>query len=297
MISQEILNQVRFIEFETKKILNSIKNGTYTSSFKGQGMVFSEVREYTPGDDTRHIDWNITAKTGIPHTKKFIEEREMTLMLAIDMSASGEFGSTIQTKQQFMASISALLSFVAISNNDLVGLLLFTDKIEKFLPPRKGKQHVLRITQELLSFRPQNKKTDINIALKHLLQILKRKSIIFLLSDFYSPPFLSSLKIINQKHNIIAINVYDKRERTFPKIGIIDFVDTETNKIISIDSSSPETQKLSEIWNNQQKKLKTDLSKIKIDFIKLMFQKNFSNSIRPLILFFKNKKKYDTLKL
>ena len=287
MKTQEIVKHARLIELQTKKILDNIGIGSYASTFKGQGMEFSEVREYMVGDDTRNIDWNITAKTGKPHTKKFIEERERTLILAIDISASKKFSSQKKSKHEFVALIASLLGFYAISNQDLVSLVLFSDQIELFLPAKKGKQHILRMIHQILETKPQSTKTNVNVALEHISKVIKKKSIIFLISDFYTPDFLTTLKPLKQKHQVIALEIHDPREKAFPKVGFIELVDAETNQIALVDSSLYATQKSLDLWQKKQNQFKQILTKHNVPSISLEFQEDFLKSIQPLIAFFK----------
>jgi Uncharacterized conserved protein (some members contain a von Willebrand factor type A (vWA) domain) len=237
MLTKDILKQVRQIEIRTRGLVNQVFSGEYHSVFKGRGMVFSEVREYQFGDDIRNIDWNVTARFGHPFIKVFEEERELTIMLLVDLSGSLNFGSAEKTKQQIAAEISAILAFSALKNNDKVGLILFTDRIEKFVPPRKGKTHVLRIIRELLSFEPSGKATNIKGALEFLNNTIKKRSIAFLLSDFMDDGYDKILRICGKKHDLIGIIMNDQREENFPNIGLVKLKDAETGKEIWVDSS------------------------------------------------------------
>lgn len=242
MLAKEILKKVRRIEIVTRRIVNDIMAGEYHSVFKGRGMEFDEVREYAVGDDIRAIDWNVTARTGYPHIKRFVEERELTVMLVFDASSSSEFGSAEQLKGEIAAEICALLAFSAIKNNDRVGLIIFTDKIEKFIPPKKGKKHVLRVIREVLAFKPENPKTDLNCALAYLMKILNRKSVVFLISDFISDDFYKNLGVVNQRHDLIAINIIDPREVSLPSVGFLELEDAETGELILIDTYDREVR-------------------------------------------------------
>ena len=238
MIPSEIIKKVRLIEIKTRHIVNNLFGGEYHSAFKGMGMEFAEVREYFPGDDIRAIDWNVTARTGKPFIKKYDEERELTVMLIIDVSASGFFGTGKSLKSDIMIELASILSFSAIKNNDKVGLLLFSDQIEEFIPPKKGKSHVLRVIREMIFHKAKDRKTDISIALDHIQKVIKRKSIIFLLSDFWDDSYQKSMKLINKKHDLINIQILDKAEITIPKLGLTKFHDVETQSSTWIDTNN-----------------------------------------------------------
>ncbi|MEW5807756.1 MAG: DUF58 domain-containing protein [Acidobacteriota bacterium] len=242
MIPREVLQKVRRIEIRTRKLVNESLAGEYHSVFKGRGMEFSEVREYAPGDDIRIIDWNVTSRFGYPFVKRFVEERELTVMLMVDMSGSAEFGTAKHLKSEIAIEICALLAFSAIRNNDRVGLLLFTDSIERFIPPKKGRQHVLRVIRELLYFKPEGKGTDIPCALEYMNSVIKKRSIAFLISDFISPDFQKVLKVVNRKHDVIAIFVSDPREEAIPDIGLARFEDAETGVFFLFDTSRREAR-------------------------------------------------------
>ncbi len=239
-MSKEILKKVRQIEIRTKNIVNDFFGGDYHSNFKGRGMTFSEVREYVPGDDIRSIDWNVTAKTGKPHIKIFEEERELSVLILIDVSSSGIFGSKKDLKIDVAVEIAAMLSFSAIKNNDKVGLVLFSDIIEKYIPPKKGKKHVLRLITDIINhdFDINKKKTSIKNAIDFANKISKRKSVIFLISDFIDNDFFNELKFLNFKHDLIGLQIYDSFERDFPNIGLVNIHDSETGKKAWIDTSS-----------------------------------------------------------
>jgi uncharacterized protein (DUF58 family) len=243
METSELLKKVRKIEIKTRGLSNHVFSGEYHSAFKGRGMTFSEVREYQPGDDIRSIDWNVTARFNTPFVKVFEEEREMTVMLLVDVSASGEFGTQKQLKQDLITELCAVLSFSSIQNNDKIGVIFFTDKIEKFIPPNKGKKHVLRIIRDLIEFKPEHKKTDLTVALKYLTNAIKKKSVAFVISDFMDKNFSDALKIANKKHDLVALRVYDKREQEIPDIGLVKMLDAETGEFRWIDTSDKETRK------------------------------------------------------
>ena len=239
-MSKEILKKVRQIEIRTKNVVNDFFGGDYHSNFKGRGMTFSEVREYVPGDDVRSIDWNVTARTGKPHIKIFEEERELSVLILIDVSSSGVFGSKKDLKIDLGVEIAAMLSFSAIKNNDKVGLALFSDKIEKYIPPKKGKKHVLRLITDIVNhdFENSNKRTSIKTAIDFANKISKRKSVIFLISDFIDDNFWNELKFLNFKHDVIGLQIYDTYERNFPNVGLINIHDSETGENTWIDTTS-----------------------------------------------------------
>ena len=238
MDTKEILKKVRKIEIKTRRLSDHIFSGEYHSSFKGRGMTFSEVRQYQFGDDIRSIDWNVTARYNEPFVKVFEEERELTMVLMVDVSGSEFFGTTDQFKRETLTEISATLAFSAIQNNDKVGLLLFSDQIELFIPPKKGKTHVLRIIRELIEFHPKSKKTDITQALRYLSNVMKKKAIVFILSDFMDDNYDNALKIVGRKHDVTGIRVYDKYEEEIPKLGMVPMLDSETGKTILVDTNS-----------------------------------------------------------
>ena len=284
MIPAEILKKVRLIEIKTRHIVNNIFGGEYHSAFKGMGMEFAEVREYYPGDDIKAIDWNVTARTGKPFIKKYDEERELTVMLIVDVSASGFFGTGESLKSDIMIELASILSFSAIKNNDKVGLLLFSDKIEEFIPPKKGKRHVLRVIREMIYHKAKDRKTDISIALEHIQKVLKRKSIIFLLSDFWDDSYQQTMKLINKKHDLINIQILDKAEIAIPKLGMVKFHDAETQKSAWIDTNNKQVQNISTKYiQNKNKVIKEFCKKNKIDFISIDTAEGYLN---PLEQFF-----------
>ena len=238
MDTKELLKKVRKIEIKTRRLSDSVFGGEYHSTFKGRGMTFSEVRQYQFGDDVRAIDWNVTARYNEPFVKVFEEERELTLMLVVDVSGSEFFGSGQQFKREVLTEIAATLSFSALQNNDKVGLLLFSDQVELFIPPKKGRTHVLRIIRELLEYQPKSKQTDIRVALEFLSGILKKKAIVFLLSDFMDDSYEKTLRIAAKKHDLTGIRVYDKREVGMPNIGLVPMLDSETQKTQWVNTAS-----------------------------------------------------------
>ena len=238
MDTTELLKKVRRIEIKTRGITQSLFSGEYHSAFKGRGMSFSEVREYQMGDDIRSIDWNVTARFNHPYVKIFEEERELTLILLVDVSGSENFGTQKQLKEDMITELCAVLAFSGLQNNDKIGVIFFTDIIEKFIPPKKGKSHILRIIRELLEFKPKNTKTDISQALKYLTNAIKKKSIAFMISDFMDGDFTDAMKIASRKHDLIALRIYDKREKQLPNMGLLKTIDPETGKITWLDTSS-----------------------------------------------------------
>ena len=285
---KEILKKVRFIDLKTRKAVNELFGGEYHSVFKGRGMNFSQVREYSYGDDIRSIDWNVTARMKKPFVKVFEEERELVLMLVVDISASGSFGSEDVLKREIAAEIAALLAFSAVKNNDKVGLILFSDKIEKFIPPKKGRSHVFRIIRELLFFKPESQGTSIENALVFLNNVQKKKAISFLISDFMDDNYEKGLQIVSKKHDLVAIDLYDKREHEMPSKGLYQFYDNETGKSILIDLSSKANREI--IKSNIEKKtaLKSRLfRKNGVESISMEINKPY---IHPLVSFFKKRK-------
>lgn len=290
MISKEVLKKVRQIEIRTSSIVNSVLSGAYSSSFKGQGMEFAEVREYIPGDEIRSIDWNVTARTGTPYIKKFVEERELTVILVVDASSSGDFGSQTEMKGEVMATISALLAFSAIKNNDRVGLLIFTSQVEKFIPPQKGRKHVLRVIRELLYFKPTEKGTNLALALEYLNRILTRRAVVFVVSDFATGDFEKPIKLLNRKHDGVAITVWDPREREFPDVGFIELEDAETGEIILVDTSDQDFRKtFKKEAQKESSMLKRLFRKLQMDFIEIIIQPKYDDTIHPLLEYFRKR--------
>ena len=238
MIPRELLKNVRRIHIHTAHLVNDLFAGEYHSVFKGRGIEFHQVREYQPGDEVRAIDWNVTARTGRVFIKEFVEERELTVMLVVDVSGSGHFGTSGKFKSELAAELCALLAFSAIRNNDKVGLILFTDHVEKFIPPKKGKRHVLRVIRELLSFEPEHQGTDISEALKFLSSVARRRTVTFLVSDFLSGGYERSLQIANRRHDVIAVALADPRERILPSLGFLELLDAESGERCVVDTGS-----------------------------------------------------------
>ena len=238
MLPKEVLRKIRRIEITTSRLVTDFLSGQYESVFKGRGIEFDEVREYQPGDEIRTIDWNVTARMGHPFVKKFVEERQLTVMILLDASSSSSFGTTKRFKKELAAEVSAVLAFAAIQNNDRVGLIIFTDRIEKFVPPRKGLHHVLRVVREALYFTPKGKGTDIGGALRYLDSVISGRAVTFVISDFFAKDFKKPLSIANKKHDVVAITITDPREVKLPNAGIVELVDAETGKSYVIDTSS-----------------------------------------------------------
>ena len=295
---REILKKVRQIEIRTRKMVTDAMAGHYNSVFKGQGMDFEEVRDYTPGDDIRSIDWNVTAKMGHPFVKRFREERELTLMLVVDVSASGDFGSQEESKREMMAEMASVLAFSAIRNNDKVGLLLFTDQVEAFVPPQKGRQHVLRIIRELLFFEPESTGTDIKVALDYLNRIVKRKAVTFVISDFLVRDTFRQARVRNQftelyraltltdrRHDLIVIRLSDPREYSLPNLGILTLEDAETGQLIELDTGKASIRADFESQNRKQlEDFRDSLTRLGIDSIYVENGQPYITKIREFFL-------------
>jgi uncharacterized protein (DUF58 family) len=289
VLTKELLKQVRQIEIRTKGLVNQVFSGEYHSVFKGRGMEFSEVREYQFGDDIRNIDWNVTARFGHPFIKVFEEERELTVMLMVDLSGSLMFGSASKTKQRIAAELSAILAFSALKNNDKVGLILFTDKIEKFVPPRKGRKHVLRIIREVLSFAPEGNSTNIRGALEFMNNAIKKRSIAFLISDFMDEGFEKILRIVGKKHDLIGIVLDDRREKEIPNLGLIKLSDAETGEERWIDTSSRRVRGQMLLYRKEKEKIRNSMFVTsRLDKIEVT---TGSNYIQPLVQFFRRREK------
>ncbi len=290
MIPKEILKKVKRIEIQTRNIVNDVFSGEYHSVFKGRGMEFSEVREYQYGDDVRTIDWNVSARANHPYVKVFEEERELTVMLIVDVSSSANFGTFEQMKGEIAVELCAVLAFSAIKNNDKVGLIIFSDKIEKFVPPKKGKSHVLRVLRELLYHEPEGVGTDINGALEYLNRLLRKKATVFLVSDFQSDrDYSRALQVTNKKHDIVAITVIDPRELDMPDVGLIELEDAETGEILSIDTSDHSMMNLYTQYTDSQVQERQKLFKaMDIDHIDILTDRSY---VEPLVKFFRKRAK------
>lgn len=287
METTDILKKVRKIEIKTRGLSNQIFSGQYHSAFKGRGMAFSEVREYQYGDDIRNIDWNVTARLSSPYIKVFEEERELTVMLLIDVSGSNEFGTQGQLKEEMITEIAAVLSFSAIQNNDKVGVIFFSDKIEKFIPPKKGTSHILRIIRELIDFKAESHKTDIAEALRYLTNVIKKRSTTFILSDFLDSDFDNAINIAANKHDVSAIRVYDKRDTELPNLGLMKVFDKESGKNIWIDSNDAKVRDTYKQWWIQKNNyLKQVFAKSGVDEALI---RTDSDYIKPLVTMFKKR--------
>lgn len=289
IIPPEILKKIRRIELRTNRLVTETLSGQYHSVFKGQGMNFDEVREYQPGDDVRLIDWNVTARMNHPFVKKFVEERELTLYLLVDLSASGIFGSTSQSKRELAGEIASVLAFSAIRNNDKVGLLLFTSDVEKFMPSRKGERHVLRVIREILFYEPKYKGTNINTALEFLLRLTRRRAIVVLISDFIADIDHSLLRQVNRKHDLVAIQIIDPHELTLPDVGRLVLEDAETGEIMEINTSESEIRRaFAKRREFFQDELKKTFRNLKIDLIQVSTDKPYAAELEK---FFKQRER------
>lgn len=285
METSELLKKVRKIEIKTRGLANQIFSGEYHSVFKGRGMAFSEVREYQIGDDIRSIDWNVTARFNHPYVKVYEEERELTVMALVDVSGSGKFGTTTQFKKDLAIELCAVLSFSAIQNNDKVGIIFFSDIIEKFIPPKKGRTHILRIIRELIDFKPVHNRTRISEPLIYLRNAIKKRSIAFIISDFLDNGFEDALKIANKKHDVVAIRIYDTREKELPNIGLINLFDAETGTHKLIDTSNPLVLKKFSDWRKEKdEELKQIFRRCGVDYINIRTDESY---IQPLMNFFR----------
>ncbi len=285
MIPKDILKKVRYIEIQTRNLVNTLFSGEYHSVFKGRGVEFSEVREYQLGDDIKIIDWNVTARNGRPFVKVFEEERELTVMLAVDLSSSGDFGTAEQMKGEIAAEICALLAFSAIKNSDKVGLLIFTDSVEKFVPPKKGRKHVLRLIREVLYFKPRNRGTDMNAAIEYIGRVMNRRGVVFLISDFLCEGYEKSLTVISRKHDVICMIVSDPRELELPKIGLVELEDAETDGIMVVDTSDRSVRKdFSSQSLDMRDRQRRFFRSVGIDLIEIETDKSY---IDPLMRFFR----------
>lgn len=288
METSEIIKKVRKIEIKTRGLSSNIFAGQYHSAFKGRGMAFSEVREYQFGDDVRDIDWNVTARFHRPYVKVFEEERELTVMLLVDVSGSLDFGTRKQMKREMVTEIAATLAFSAIQNNDKIGVIFFSDKIEKYIPPKKGRKHILYIIREMLDFKPESKNTDLNGALEFLSSVSKRRCTAFILSDFYNRnDFLQSLTICNRKHDVVAIQVYDIWAKEMPNVGLMKVVDAESGHEQYIDTSSKSLRQMHQrYWNNRQMLLRETFTKSNVDSISIATNEDY---VKALLMLFKQR--------
>jgi len=288
-ISVELMQKIRAIQIKTSHMVTELMAGEYVSAFKGRGMEFNAVREYTPGDDVRLIDWNVTARMDQPFIKEYIEERELNVMLMVDVSSSGEFGSTGKFKNEISAEVASILAFAAIRNNDKIGLIVFSNKIEHYIPPKKGKAHVWNIIRTILNYQPEGRLTDLNIPLEYLLKIQKRKCIAFLISDFQATNYETNVKLARQKHDLVAISISDPRERDLPKIGLINLRDSETGETLLIDTDNREMTKLFTSYEWEKRgKFKKLFRSIDVDIIEIDTN---GSLVEPIIRYFKIREK------
>ena len=288
-LSPELLKTIKKIQVKTNHMVNDIMAGEYVSAFKGRGMEFSEVREYQPGDDVRLIDWNVTARMNQPFIKEFVEERELTLMLLVDVSSSGSFGSDQKFKNEIAAEVASIIAFAAIKNNDKIGLIIFSDKIEHHIPPKKGKAHIWNIIRTILSFKPEGKGTNLALPLEYLLKIQKKKATTFLISDFQDTNYEQQLKLANQKFDLIAINIIDPREETLPDVGMVFLEDLETGKTLLVNTHDPQMLKEHQKRCSQKKQdRKKFFNSIGIDTIEIFTNKSLTD---PIIKYFKFREK------
>lgn len=287
METSDIIKKVRKIEIKTRGLSNQIFTGHYHSAFKGRGMAFSEVREYQYGDDIRNIDWNVTARFNHPYIKIFEEERELTVMLLIDVSGSNEYGSINQLKEDQMTEIAAVLAFSAINNNDKVGVIFFSDRVEKFIPPKKGTTHILRIIRELVDFRPESQKTDIGEALRYLTNAIKKRCTVFIISDFLDTGFDEALRIAGNKHDMVAVRIYDERETSLPNAGLIKVFNKESGRYRWVDTAMSQVrQNYNEWWHRHEQHLFTLFRKSSTDMVSISTNQDY---VKPLVGLFKTR--------
>ena len=287
MDAKELLKKVRLIELKTKGLSSQVFSGEYHSAFKGRGMAFSEVREYMPGDEIRTIDWNVTARFNHPYVKVFHEEREMTVMLVIDISGSSSFGTRAQLKRELIAEIAAVISFSAIQNNDKIGVILFAAKPELYIPPKKGKKHILRIIRELIEFKPNTRETNIGTTLDYLNNVVKKRSIVFLISDFLDNSFEDQLKITNRKHDLVALQITDQAEYNLPKVGWVQLQDLESNQLKWVNTNLPKVRKrFADQGRSHDRYMKETFRKSGVDFAKISTGESY---VKPLMNLFKNR--------
>ncbi len=289
MIPKELFKKIRRIEIRTKGLVNNVFGGEYHSAFKGRGIEFSEVRPYQFGDDIRSIDWNVTARTGETFVKIFEEEREQTLVLIVDISGSEDFGTQNKFKREIAAEICAILGFSAIKNNDKVGLLLFSDQVELFVPPKKGRRHVLRLIRDLFAHEPRSHGTSLAVALNHVLHVLHRRSIVLIVSDFFDADFEKPLRLVSQRHDTVAIHLQDHREQELPMLGLVDLTDPETGETLVLDTYSRNARRrFAEHAEQQRAALATLFQRARVDNVPIHTDKDY---VEPLIRFFRHRAK------
>ena len=287
MIPKELARKIRYIEIYTNKAVNDVLAGEYHSVFKGRGIEFDEVREYTPGDDIRTIDWNVTARAGHPYVKRYVEERELTVLFLVDLSASGAFGSRDKLKNEVAAEVCALLAFSAIKNNDKVGLVIFTNTIELYIPPKKGATHVLLLIRDVLGFHPRGTGTNIGLALDYLGRVTHRRAVVFLVSDFLAEGFDKRLRIASRRHDLIAISIADPRERQLPDAGLIELEDAETGELVTVDSGSPAVRREFEMLAREREtRLQESLRSAAVDHVPVTTGRDY---VKDLMSFFRRR--------
>jgi len=289
MISKELAKKIRLLEITTNRAVNDLLAGEYHSVFKGRGMEFDEVREYAPGDEIRTIDWNVTARMGKPFVKRFVEERELTVLFLVDLSASGTFGSQQQLKNEVAAELCALLAFSAIKNNDKVGLIIFSDRVEKFVPPRKGRAHVLRVLRELFYHKPEGRGTDIARALEYLTHVVRRRAVAFLVSDFMSDGFEKPMSVAGRRHDLIAVRLSDQREESLPPLGYVEFEDAETGELFMANTSDSRFRaEFEEGAVKAREGLQRTFRRSCVDVIDIQTDESY---VQPLMRFFKERER------
>ena len=283
-MDEEIIKKVRKIEIKAKGLSQQMFSGEYHSAFKGRGMVFSEVREYQYGDDVRNIDWNVTARLAHPYVKVFEEERELTVMLLVDVSGSGRFGTNSQFKEELAAEVAATLAFSAIANNDKVGMILFSDRIEKFIPPKKGRTHILRIIRELITFRPESNGTDIGEALRYFSNAIKKRCTTFLLSDFYDSGWTDALKLVAGKHDLVALRLVDRREPKLMDLGLVKFYDPESTRTVWIDTGNAEVRRMADTrYAEHEQQVESTMKRYGVDMATLWTGEDFVKPLKNLL--------------
>jgi uncharacterized protein (DUF58 family) len=283
-MNEDIIKKVRKIEIKARGLSQQMFSGEYHSAFKGRGMVFSEVREYQYGDDVRNIDWNVTARLAHPYVKIFEEERELTVMLLVDVSGSGRFGTHGQFKEELAAEVAATLAFSAIANNDKVGMILFSDRIEKFIPPKKGRTHILRIIRELITFRPESNGTDIGQALRYFSNVIKKRCTTFLLSDFYDSGWTEALKLAAGKHDLVALRLVDRREPVLENLGLVKFYDPESGRTVWVDTGSAEVRRMADAhYAEHEREVETTMKRYGIDMATMWTGEDFVKPLKNLL--------------
>lgn len=289
MIPEELARKIRILQITTRKVVNNVLAGEYGSVFKGRGMEFDEVREYMPGDEIRTIDWNVTARTGHPYVKRFVEERELTVIFIVDLSASGAFGSVRKLKNELAAEFCALLAFSAVKNNDKVGLIVFTGRVEMFIPPKKGTPHVLRVIRELLNFRPRQARTDMAGAIDYLGKVTTKRAVVFLVSDFQAEGFEKPMRVLCKRHDLVAVSIIDPREVRLPDVGLLELEDSETGETVLIDTSSAAVRKSYELLGRERAdRIRGLFASMNVDQIEIMTDRDY---IPKLVRFFRMREK------